>query len=547
MLSKTLRLLPLPAIVDDRSLPALSFTVTVFAYLLFSHLVYHPHVFGPHAVAAYVVLSCLVLGGALQSYAEATASYKTLIRSVIAVALFYIITGHVRIAEPLIGGDWLAEFELNRLWVAAALCGFVGLFRPSFGLVPLVYILWQKHQLMHVVGLPIDWMDYLTVIETGSFLIIGYLILGLVRRLASVSSPSNCGVATWQTRENSLIGTLHPVDALVLFAIALHFGNYFYAGLVKASLGDSPLYWALHNRTELLVLASWDYGYLPISFSSWLPAFTYESMEKFHVVTNLITFVIQLLAVVAIVRIRWVILITLAYDALHLLIFVTTGIFFWKFILLNLAIVAAVSRLRHVTLSTNLKIALAAAVACSPYVFQIMGSFAWIDTPSVNEARVYAVADDGTEYRVPSNFFLGASVTLAQSRMIWPQDVPFLTATWGGTRDFAVAKRSLACDWSQDGAKRPPAVFAMSKQHIREVVRRDHIQILSMADDEGYVDYDLFPHHIFSLPWEFVDFRKLDKRRIRSYRYEIEAVCLGYEQGRIKRRRMFQASFDIPL
>lgn len=534
------------ALADKASLPAIYLTATILAYLLFSQAMYRPHLPGGDAVYPYLLLFCLVIGSAGLSYSRATPSFRILTRSVIAFALFYVVTSHVPIADSLIGADRLARFELNQFWIVATLCGIAGFFRPSFGLVPLLYIPWQKHQLMHLGGLPIDWLDHFTLIESGSFLILGYVIFGLFCRVSSSFESTAGSEAAARADASPLTSSLRLTDVLVLLAIALHFGNYFYAGLIKTTLGGSPVHWILHNRTEILVLAAWDSGVLPISFSTWLPGFTYELISNVRVFSNLATIGIQLLAVIAIVRIRWAVWITLTYDALHVLIFLTTGIFFWKFIVLNLAIVAALSAMKIQRIPRNLKTALISAVICSPFVFHIMPSFAWLDTPSVNQARLYAVTEDGAEYRVPSNYFLGSSITLAQNRMIWPERGPFPTATWGTTRNAGIARRGLACDWADD-ASRSQAAYYVPKEHIEEVVRRNHTQILSMVDAKGFVDYDLFPHHIFSMPWGFEDFKKLDKRLIRSYRYESEAVCLGYQNGEITRKRMYYSTFEIAL
>jgi hypothetical protein len=544
MAGRTAHHLRLPIAVDAAALPAVYLTLAILAYLLFSFTMYRPHVTGAAAAGPYLLAAILALGGIPLSYRRATRAYRVLVRSIIAFAVFYVAASHVRIDDALIGGDRLADFELNGLWILAVLGGVAGFFRPSLGLVPLLYIPWQKQQLMHVGGIPIEWMDYVTMIETGCFLIVGYLIFGLICRVApSFAADGRASPA----KPSPLTGTLHPVDGLVLLAVAFHFGNYLYAGLIKTTLGDGPLYWVLHNRTELLVLAAWDQGVLPVSFSKQLAGFTYESLATLRVFTNLATIAIQLFAVVALFRMRWAILTTLSYDLLHVVIFVTTGIFFWKFIILNLAIVAALSSMRISSVPRNSKIALAAAVVCSPYVFHILGSFAWIDTPSVNQVRFYAVTEEGTEHGVPSNYFLGASVTLAQNRMVWPAQGPFPTETWGTTRDFAVAQHGLSCNWAREASEMPPAVFSAAKPAIQEAVRRNHRQILSMADANGFVEYDLLPHHIFSMPWEFRNFKALDKRRIRSYRYELEAVCLGYEDGRITRKLMYRATFGIPL
>jgi len=374
-----------------------------------------------------------------------------------------------------------------------------------------------------------------------------YLIFALYRRIGSAQTnkldDNAQSQSTWHVRN----WPLHPIDVLVLFAVALHFGNYLYAGLIKAALGDNPVDWVLNNKTEILVLMAWDSAVLPLSFSESLSSVTYELIANIRILTNLITITIQLLAAVAIVRIRWAILITLSYDLLHIVIFITTGIFFWKFILLNLAVIVALSTMANYNVPRRLKLALPGAVFFSPFVFLILPSFAWLDTPSVNQVRLYAVADDGSKYRVPTNYFFSASINAAQDRWVWPEFGPFPTLTWGTTRNNAVAKAAQRCDWERKDDEPLKSPYGLPKRQIERFIRRNHIQILSMIDEKGQIDYDIFPHHIFSMPWYFVDFKKLDKRRIVSYRYESRAVCLDYENGRLNRQVMHSAHFDIVL
>jgi hypothetical protein len=547
MAEKTALRRDLPGMAGSATCHATFFLSVLLAYVAFSAVVYQRHVVGYNVFPIYGVVAAVALGGLKQSYASTTLSFRILTRSIIAFAVFYIVTSHYPIADTLVHNKPLARFEFGYLWMVAVGCGLLGFFRPSLGLVPLLYISWLKQQLSYVFAAPIDWLDYFTLIETGCFLIIGLLLYALFRKLGALRPVEPDSGVPPRAQSVAWIGALHPIDVLVLFAVALHFGNYFYAGLIKATLGDNPLDWTLHNRTELLVLAAWDNLVLPVSFREHFPALTYKLIANVRPVTNFLTITIQLLAVVAIVRIRWAIFITLCYDLLHLVIFATTGIFFWKFILLNLAIVAALTPIAVLDTPAKLKFALASVVLCSVLVFHILPSFAWLDTPSMNRVRLYAIADDGRAYLVPSNYFLATSVNVAQNRWIWPSRGPFPTQTWGTTRNNVIAKAAQDCSWERRDEDLLKPKFGMTRKRIEEVVRRNHFQILSMADGNGRVDYDLFPHHIFSMPWYFEAFKTLDKRRIVSYRYESEADCIGYDNGRLTKQIKFQATFDIPL
>lgn len=532
--------------LTDRALAPFYFLIGAMAvYAAFTPLLYAPYRSAGWHLVACLLLALITLGGATVRYDLGTRAYRVLLRSIVALCVFYIFTSRMSIAPDLIDSQSVLARELKYGWMVAVACGVIAMFRPSFAIVPLMYIVWHKQQLTQVFGLHIDWMDHFTVIETGAVLTLGYLFFALlrVRFASSMFEYRSAGETPGRTGIS-----IHPIDLLVIVAVALHFGNYFYAGMIKLALGlHHPLLWVLDNQTQTLLPAALESGVLPISFSSSLTHFAYEALADVRVLTNFITISTQLLAVVAITRIRWAILITLCYDVLHVMIFILSGIFFWKFIILNLAIVAALSTMQIRVIPRRLKIFFCSTIVLSPLVFQIMPSYAWLDSRSMNSVHIVAVTEDGAEYRVPSNYFLGASVTFAQHRLIWPEYGPLTTQTWGTTRNHDVMLKGLACDWDYADGALPIASWHAPKEQISNFIRRHHRQMLTLVDETGFYDYDLFPHHIFSTPWVFTDFKALDKRRIAKYRYEIKALCVSYEDGTLKKDVMWSNQFDISL
>jgi hypothetical protein len=530
----------------DRSLVPIYYLFGVMGlYILLSKVLYTPHVEGYQFVLPYGLVAGVTLLGYRTTYDAGTRAFAIMLRTILVLFTVYIVASRIQIADALVTNNRFGAFELNYGWMVALAFGLIGLKRPSFALLPICYMLWQKHQLAYVLGIHIDWMDYFTVIESGLLLVVGIVLLSVMKNRFGL------GVLTFSTNRSESDrepANIHPANLLVILAVALHFGNYFYAGMIKMGLGlQHPMFWVLSNQTQTLMLAAWESGVLPLSFSEPLAAVAYTTLEKIKFFTNFATLLIQLLAVVAILHLRWAILTTICYDILHVMIFGLTGIFFWKFIILNLAIVAALSVMRLDEIPGRLKLVFCSVVVLSPAIFQIMPSYAWLDTRSMNSVRIIATADDGAEYRVPSNYFLGASITFAQHRLIWPSHGPVTTETWATTRNLEVMQKGLACDWGHAEGNLPPTTWYVGQNRISNLMRRHHIQILSMADDYGRVKYDLFPHHIFSVPWLFSEFDALDKRRIVKYRYENEALCLSLKDGQLNRRTMWSSSFDIPL
>jgi len=157
--------------------PTILYFVAVFtAYILFSSSIYGQHLTSGRAFFVYGVVAAIVLTGLKLSYAGTTPVYRILTRSIIAFATFYVVTSHIQVTDVLLQESRLAAFELNYLWILATLFGLIGFVKPSFGLLPLLYISWQKQQWNLIFDTRIGWLDYFTLVETGSFLILGYLI-----------------------------------------------------------------------------------------------------------------------------------------------------------------------------------------------------------------------------------------------------------------------------------------------------------------------------------------------------------------------------------
>lgn len=536
-----------PTFTDRANLSILYLIFVFAAYVAFASAVYGRYEGVDRFYYIYAPTLLVAFSGVTVGYGDATRAFRILTKSIVSFALFYIVTSQVQVAEHIVGDKPIIDFELNTAWIFAVAFGIAGYFRPSFAIVPLQYMIWQKHGLSNAFALHLEWLDYFTLIETGTFLIIGYLVFAAFRRIDGFDGAFTIVGRTKESVRKDCGGTLHVIDVLILFAIALHYGNYFYAGLIKAVLGPDATFWTLQNQTEFLILAAYDSKVLPLSFSDALTGWVYELIADVRVFTNFVTISTQLLAVIAILRVKWAIIMTLCYDVLHLIIFFTTGIFFWKFIILNLAIVAALGAMHIRTVPRQMRIGLVAAVVLSPFVFHIMPSFAWLDARSSNRVHMVAIAEDGTEYNVPSNYFLGLSVTFAQNRLVWPGEGAVPAETWGVSRRMEIMQAGLACDWASLDKEQYPVPFAVPKEQIDHFIRRYHTQVLSMLGEDGRFEYDLFPHHIFSMPWYSTEFRKLDKRRIVAYRYESETLCLDFKDGKPSPVRKPLGSFDIVL
>lgn len=486
----------------------------------------------------YVLLG-VALAGSWAGAGQATRSFNILLRATVGVLMVYVLTAHMSgLMYPLNGAPFVEGIYRYGPWVALG-AGLVTVIRPSFGILPIGYVIWEKVTLSEVTGIRITFTDWVVLADIGIFLVLGFIIVALLRKFRVESRISRLlnGASTQP-------GTADHHDVLVVVCVAFHFGNYFYSGLEKTLIGEHVFQWLVENRTDYLILAALTSGNLPIAASDWLTEVVYGLSAKFFYVINFLTLFGQLACIGAIWRTRWAIWCTLFYDLQHIMIFLLTGIFFWKWILLNFAIVIALSQIRKVSWPAWVSIAFMLIIICSPMAFQIV-KLAWFDSGAMNHVHFEAVTADGDTYAVPSNYFLATSVTFAQQRIGDPGSEHFSTGTWGATYSPTIMHQANAC--ALPVGEQSELLRDDERMSLDQIIRRHHAFVLANVDDQGRIDYDWFPHHIWSVPPVFEEFWLLDKREIASYRYVVESVCNNFVDGRLVSELKLRGAFDIPV
>ncbi len=402
------------------------------------------------------------------------------------------------------------------LWMAI-LCSVIAMFRPPFAIPLMVYVSLYKFVVARSTGIAVSVTDYTPLIEIGLLLAIGGFFFAALERVGTPKFVHYNELVRVEDR-------LPPLTVLTLFAIAVHFGNYFWSAIAKYTLDGGVLSWLLDNDTSNLYLIAQEMGMLPFSHFEGLASSAYVVLSNTVLLVNLLTLVSQTLAVILIHRVRWIIWTMIFYDLMHVAIYFVSGIFFWKWILLNLAIIFAMRAERHRILPRLVRMAGSIAVMTGIIVFWT-AQLGWYDTPTLNKAYFEVVTTDGQVYEVPTNFFLSASVTFAQMRVAGPFYGHFPIGTYGTTHSNNTRGKAERCRLDLRPAKSSLAVNgALGTQQslsLERYINTHHAFVLDTVDQTGRLSYNWYPHHIFSNPWEFEAFSILDKRDIFEYRYVV--------------------------
>ena len=427
-----------------------------------------------------------------------------------------------------------------RQFILPTLC-ILGLWRPGFGAVALLGAICERMTLGSWFGDNLSKTEYFPLAEIGLFLTIAAALEPFTRRnpfLARAKAPLAPG------------DDIPLLTKITLLGVSLHLANYFYSAVAKALLGDHPLSWVLYNHTENMIPTHLQFGQLPLSVISGLPELSYVLFGSVYVLLNALIFFGQAFGLLAPLRIRWIVLIAAFYDLTHIAIYLVTGIFFYKWILLNISIIVAFRPLSDVRLPRNFQALSIAVLLTSPALF-FTANLAWWDTLSVNHERIYAVLDDGSEIEVPSNYWGSFSIHYAQQRRspelaaqaLWPW-------RYGKPKEQRMAELANQCRMplpEDDGKVEVDVRVGDVDGSIADHIRRHHAYILSAADAEGRIDFDFHPHHIFSAPWRYPQIYHVDVRHIRAYRFRDQAICLTLEDGQFQHRVVRERTFEIPI
>lgn len=397
---------------------------------------------------------------------------------------------------------------------SAAGLSILVIWRPAFAIPVICYTVWRKKLDYVETGLFLSPTDYMPIVEVGLFLCMGIVLPQIVARYVKLSRSTKENAALW----------------ILVAAIGIHFSNYFYSGVAKLLLNGGPLSWVMDNPTYALMLNAWEAGLLPIGHFENLSAWIYEWFRENVLFFNMLTLIGQLLCLVLVTRPRHIITITVFYDIMHIMIFFLTGIFFWKWIILNLLIVFAFSRITSQRFDWKTISVAVGTIVSAPLGF-FVAWLAWYDSPGFNHIYLEANTQAGQTFRVPTNYYLNASVPMVQGRILGHLPGHFRGLnTLGSHESHQIIQAMQKCE-----APLSSGSESVNFGPVERFIRGHDAFIRGHANEQGRVYYDRFPHHIWSNPLLYKEFSQIDKRTISSYQIVVESKCVSLINGKVSK------------
>ena len=234
-------------------------------------------------------------------------------------------------------------------------------------------------------------------------------------------------------------------------------GAYSHAGICKLTIGPHPWTWPLENPTSnIFVSAYLTGGWLRPLGDQRVIALS-SLLGRLDPWLNLLTVTAELAGLFLLLSPRVVRSLLVIWIFLHAAILVTTGIFFWKWMLFDFGSALWLARLVR-SAETGPK--LAPVFAPVTAVFGVLAmlvtprfyrnvDFAWFDTRLATWFELSGVGVSGQIYRIDPRFFAPYDTTFQQSRFHYLRPAPALVGTYGVAHSypvFAALERSNAGD-----------------------------------------------------------------------------------------------------
>lgn len=232
-----------------------------------------------------------------------------------------------------------------------------------------------------------------------------------------------------------LVFLIKPVDArcFVILALSLHASNYFIPGISKLEISPNYTEWLRFNDLSNLIVSAYGNGWMNI-LPQQLVLDIAVVVRSFNAMLLVSVLAIQVLALLILMQKRIAALLLLAFEALHIGIFICSGIFFWKWIILNLGFIYLLRRYEpedSTSLYSKRNLFISVCVILASPVFFHPPSLAWFDSRLNNNFDFIAISEKGQEFKLNLNEFAPYDQVFAQNRFYYTVDAPIVTGTFG--------------------------------------------------------------------------------------------------------------------
>lgn len=384
---------------------------------------------------------------------------------------------------------WVDQWHAADRVLLVALAAGVWL-HPGFAAPAVIHGMAITHQFAHPMG-AFSWTDKRIVFDLLVLFAVFLLLHAVTSRPHEPATLRPARGDRWQADWRGFL----------LVAFCLHGAHYAIPALGKTLMG-----WELNNELHRLFVVAHVNGWL----SSWPDARVLETAALLRDLNPLLvglTQVIEYAPLFVLLHRRTGIAIFIGCALLHIGIFVSSGIFFWKWVLLNGALALLLHRLHDRPLAKMFGLRAGFFVAAIPVFLTAPVTFrpvklSWIDSGHANVYEIEALGESMRTYHVGRDFFAPYDMIFTQNRLSYLDPEPSLTLTYGATirPDLGVALAE---------ADSPDAALAVEAEHAEvhfdprraarfDAFMRAHFATINRDRYKRRVRWLRAPHHIWA-------------------------------------------------
>ena len=467
-----------------------------------------------------------------------------LLRATAIGVLIYLIMEPPSLTLAVDSGARLSAYVETGYWVALV-AAIVSLLRPSLILPAAFYCISARMLAWHISGIPIATLDIVYIMEMGQFLGLGVMGLTLLRQAQARCRNGNLA------RVLSLIRYDQMALCLAFVAIGFHLGNYFWSGYQKLMIGPHVWTWITENGTQNLIILALAKGTMPLATFPGLTQALFDIVTLVVIPLNLLVVLFQLFAIASPLRVRWLVIAALAYDALHIGIYLLGGFFFWPWIWNNGSIIVSIRGYRDDQIGAIPKLCcILAILAGGSDLLGRSARLAWFDVVDIKIPSIQAEAPDHNWVDVPPAFFLSHSYAVSHGYIDDAiAEGHYAPSIWGSVYDYQRARTSGQCVAPPPLIASPESPDAQKArlERVEKYISAHHKRMLLLTERYGENFYYFRFHHHPTNPWLYTAFNRLDLQSILRYRIVTRSVCLRLSAGKLEVRELKRdvVTFDV--
>ena len=231
----------------------------------------------------------------------------------------------------------------------------------------------------------------------------------------------------------------------IVLAIFVASATYVHAGLSKIAIGPELTTWLLENPTSNIFVSAHIQGHWLGFLSEQATLRIANVLRSLDVATNGYTLFAEIGAGLMLLDRRVARFFLGACALLHVGILATTGIFFWKWIIVDIAMIWYAGGLwtwGDADISVPRRVAMALPALTFAFAFTHFATtgvlFAWWDTRHAQHFTFEVETESGDTYTLDPRYFVPYDIMFVQSRFYYLLPAPVLPGTYGVTHRYAV-------------------------------------------------------------------------------------------------------------